>query len=358
MPDKRATRRIDLVPDWIRVTADENAVTGVNQSETLSYSDGNINKTLRAVLRTGNDYSSVSLHFLEIEGNDALIYEKKHDLPQEAESDFKKLSERLTAIKRGALVEGLEGATAEQIDSLIEEYRKRSDQLPDTNPADTGSRTQTSLAPGWNIIDIEGRLLVAFSHDFLKKSLDKFKKALSGPIQPPETIYNTSSRPHCGLDDFVVSRWRKVKTADGNIVRNMVQIDRIGSSVPIIIEKVSNEIYNRICSNLTPDAAEYGIAYDSVTGKWFKVAKVVMRTLWFDSVAEVKEYQEGEVGKSPEGEKLEGKPPPETKPFEELMEEMPEGSAEESLPKEPGVISPEDFPLGAPKQSQLKKKGE
>src|ERR1035437_1798514 len=136
------------------------------------------------------------------------------------------------------------------------------------------NHTMSSFVPGWDLVSSKNQLQVQFSDEFLKVALRKFKVATENPLGNPDSTYITNTKGHCGKDNYVISSWAKANTSEGNILKNVVTITRVGNSTSsIMLERVAINDFNQICSSLTPDATQYGLTYDSVTTKWTKTAR-------------------------------------------------------------------------------------
>ena len=340
---ERPIQKIDLVPDWLRHV--------VAEQEEVSYKEPPRKKDFTLIMPTAtkNAQGAFPTHKLVVkidpipswaavslkwEGN-VSEWEKKTS-PREAEMLFNTAMEGCQ--RASSLVEvDPERAQEELVTTL--KLLGPSDALAHGGSS-SGAGSEKSLlkiAEGWNVIEKEGKMSVDFSDDFLTNVLKDYKVQDSEPVQPGEIVYSTASRPHCGSDDFVVSYWRKVKTADGNIVRNASLVSRMGGK-SFFVSGISVDGYNELCSALTPSHKHYGISYDSVTGRWIKTAgekDVVIERVFFKTVDDAIKWKQEAEGKK-KGE--ESPEPIEDKGKEEKDGEAAEGTeslpigAEESLP--------------------------
>lgn len=285
---KRALQKIDLVPDWLRQTitteADASMSSVVREAKTFEIVDpyapdskeGSLIRKLKAELYA--DPNGPSVVQLSWDGTTPaeLEYEQKFSTSRDAELTYSELKKGLNNVQSYVKVDPTRAKTLGK--ELLEQYRGKSD--PIKSSPSVGTRTNTSLhleiKKGWDILNKQGRLLVAFTDEFLSDLLSSYKPVSSIPSRSGEMVYTSSSRQHCGLDNFIVSYWRKADTDDGNIIRNAAMISRVGGE-SYVVSGISTEDYNILCAALTPEPNQYGIAYDSVTGCWYKTAAVVER---------------------------------------------------------------------------------
>lgn len=289
---KRPLQKIDLVPDWLRQTiveaAEGTAMPAAGPREhgfkvvdpfAPEQKGGTpMVRRIKAEFYEDPENGSAVVQ-LGWEGTTPPVLEfyKKYASAKDAEGVFSSLLKELRQIE--SYVDVNPAKAKEKVSELFDEYKGQSD-IMNSNPEGVGSRTNSSLhlelAPGWNILNKQGKLVVGFDGEFLKNIFASYKMAESEPTQTGELVFSTSSRLHCGADNFVASYWRKVKTADGNIVRNAALISRVGGE-SYFVTNVPQEDFNLLCAALTPNPVQYGIAYDSLTGKWYKTAAVVER---------------------------------------------------------------------------------
>lgn len=290
---KRPLQKIDLVPDWVRHTVAEASeapsvpATGprehgfkvVDPFAPEQKGGSPMVRRIKAEFYEDQENGSAVVQ-LAWEGTTPPVLEfyKKYSSAKEAEVTFSALLKDLRQIE--SYVDVNPGKAREKVKELFDEYKGQSDIMNATPAAGTGTRTNSSLhlelADGWNILNKQGKLVVSFEGKFLQNLFAAYKSEGSEPIQPSELVYSTAGRLHCGADNFVVSYWHKVKTADGNIVRNAALLSRIGGE-SYFVASVPIDDFNTLCAALTPDPIQYGIAYDSLTGRWYKTAAVVER---------------------------------------------------------------------------------
>lgn len=337
---KRAIQKVDLIPDWIRITAAENMVKeppvshGFSIIDPFAQGDTTIRKIKAELYKDPESGAGVVQLAWEGTTPPVLEFEKKYASSKEAEAVFSSMLEELRKIE--SYVEADPAKAKEKVKALFDEYKGKSDKLP-SGGSSGGAGSEKSLnsslhleiAKGWNILNKEGRLVVDFSESFLSDIFSNYKVAESLPTCPGEFTYITSSRQHCGNDNYVISYWRKTETTDGNIIRNAALVSRVGGE-SYLLTGVSLENYNLICTALTPDPIHYGISYDSVTGKWYKTAAVVER--YFSDPEHPEELDRildflGKGKKKPAEDLL----APEKAPKKEEKEEKP-SKEEETLP--------------------------
>lgn len=369
-------QKIDLVPTWVRQTIAEQDASELGKAAPSMGSREHGFKVVDPfapdqkggapmVRRIKAEYyedpqSGSAVVQLGWEGTTPPVLEfyKKFSSAKDAEAVFSSMLKGLRQIE--SYVDTNPDKAREKVKELFDEYKGQSDVM-NSEPAGAGSQSNSSLdtelSVGWNILNKKGKLVVGFSDEFLKNIFSSYKEAGSEPIQPSEIVYSTASRIHCGADNFVISYWRKVKTADGNIVRNAALISRIGGTSHFVTN-VPAEDYNLLCAALTPDPIQYGIAYDGVTSTWYKTAAVVER--YFSDPNHPEELDRildylGKGKKKPEmapkeekGEKKDKKEKSEEeKKLDDLLEAGPE-SEEESLPLAEEKTAPMEEMQGAP----------
>lgn len=264
-------------------------------------------------------------------------FSKKYSTWKDAEMVFSSLLSELKKVE--SYIDVDPGRAKENVEKLLDEYRGKSD-TPHAG-AEVGTKTMSVLEidNGWNIISKQGKLEVSFSDDFLKKALSRFNPINDTPVNLSEQVYSTSSRQHCGTDNFVVSYWKKVNTSEGNIIRNAALVSRIGGS-SYFVSGITVDEYNTLCTALTPNPKHYGIAYDSVTSSWFRdqvdikasakevVAMVVERLS--GSPEEIAEYDK--LKKNKEDAPMTDMPKDEKSPKEDEEESLPLSDAEATAP--------------------------
>jgi len=334
--EKRAIRNIDKVPEWIReAIADESGTDDVyihkSRESSLSIPDPNSSteelRPIKAFLLIDSGTEQKSDNRVQvlwdIKADEGKIYDKKFATPQEAEMKFAEITKQLQSINK--LSETTPDKAKELAKDLVSELGRTSDPIT-TEISPQHSMSNLQIREGWNIIEKQGKLLVDFSSDFLKKAFINFKSPEGEPIQPAEKVYSTATRLHCGSDNFILSYWRKVKTSDGNIIRNALLVERINSNDKFFINNVSSDQYDTLCSNLTPDSVAYGINYDSITGIWYKKAGQVSVERFFGDPTDVADA----INKVDKARK-EGKEPPELTKAIDLpkLEKKPKGKKEE-----------------------------
>lgn len=293
---KRHIQKIDLVPEWLRHTIAEAATEETGQSIPTTgprehgfkvvdpfapqqKGGAPMIRRIKAEFYEDPDNGSAVVQ-LAWEGTTPPVLEfyKKYSSAKDAENVFSSLLKELRQIE--SYVDTNPAKAKDKVTELFDEYKGQSDIMNATPAAGTGTRTNTSLhlelAPGWNILNAQGKLVVGFDSEFLKNIFASYKVNDCEPVQSGELVFSTSNRLHCGADNFVASYWRKVKTSDGNIVRNAALISRVGGE-SYFVTCVPQEDFNLLCAALTPNPIQYGIAYDSLTGRWYKTAAVVER---------------------------------------------------------------------------------
>lgn len=359
--NKRPIQKMDLVPEWIREavleapeaekampaqppTSHEFRVPNLGAAEPAE-------RKISAELY--KDPSGQAVVQLVWKGATSPVFEfsKKYATWKDAEMVFSSLLKELRQVE--SYVDVDPARAKENVKKLLDEYKGKSD-TPHAG-GDVGSRTLSVLeiADGWNIVSSDDRLSVSFSDTFLKKALAKFKVVEGVPAGSPEQVYSTASRQHCGTDNFVISFWKKVNTADGNIIRNAALVSRIGGSSQFV-SGVTIDEYNTLCTALTPNPPHYGIAYDSVTSSWYRtsvdiksnlrelVAMVVERIS--GTPEEIAAYDANKKGKAKEEPLSEEKPEKKKKDDESLpLEDEP--AAPESAPLKDGELPSEDAAL-------------
>lgn len=352
-------QKVNLIPDWVRYVVAENMVKeppvshGFSIVDPFAQGDNTIRKIKAELYKDPESGAGVVQLSWEGTTPPVMEFEKKYASAKEAEVVFSSMLEELRKVE--SYVEADPAKAKEKVKALFDEYKGKSDKLPSggsSGGAGSEKSLNSSLADGWNIINKEGKLVVDFSKEFLTSAFSGYKHADSLPTQQGEFVYSTSSRLHCGNDNYVISYWRKVQTADGNIVRNAALISRVGGE-SYFLTKVSADDYNLICAALTPDPLHYGISYDSVTGKWYKTAAVVERYFSdpnhpeeldriLDFLGKGKKAKPSEEIPGLEKSKKEEKPEKEEKP-KETEESLPLGGIEETKPLGEGEI-PEGTP--------------
>jgi len=385
---KRPTQKIDLVPDWLRhtiaVEAAEEAGQVLPSSGSREHSFGIVDpwapsqkggtplvRRIKAELYEDPE-SGTAVVQLAWEGTTPPIQEfyKKFASAKDAQNVFSSMLKELRQVESYAAANP--ALAKEKVKELFDEFKGQSDPMHTSPSEGTGTRTNTSLhlelATGWSILNKQGQLVVSFSDDFLTNIFSNYKEVASEPTQHGELVYATSSRPHCGEDNFVASYWRKVKMADGNIVRNAALVSRVGGE-SFFATNVPVEEFNLLCAALTPDPIQYGIAYDSVTGKWYKTAAVVERYFSdpqhpeeLDRILDYLGKGKGKKAEEPKEEKKDKKDKSdEEAKLDDLLKEEPEKGDEESLPLAgEGETAPLDE-AGSPEDdlmNLLKKKAE
>lgn len=348
----RPLHKIDMVPDWIReALLDENApakgLKAIKREFTLpTLSDKDFSKNVVAELFEDEPSATAVVKVRNAQAaseDQGLIYEKKFPNVREAQSAWKDIIDNLTKFSSYEKSEVVPDNVRKEAQVYISNLRSQSD----VRPTGSSSRTMSTLAPGWNVISKQGQLLVSFSGEFLKKALHKFKNVEDAPVELVEQVYSTATRQHVGADNFVVSHWKKVKTADGNIVRNAALISRLGGE-SYFVSGVSTDEYNSLCSYLTPNPTDYGIAYDSVTGSWHQQAADVKNNLK-GLVAMIVERLSGTPEEIAEYDKLKGKG--KSAPADDL------GEIKEEKSETPAPES-ESLPLGDEKTAPADAAGE
>lgn len=354
---KRPLNKIDLVPDWIRqtVAAAEAAEKGIEAPkdpstkhefsvvDPLAPGKEPLSRKIEASLYEDKESGTavVQIKWVGVADPAGLIFEKKYSNFAAASAAFGDLLGKMRKVSEIPDPD----VAREKVSELFDEFSKA------TDPLRTGHSTKvvnTSLTDGWDIVEKEGKLSVEFSDEFLGSVLKKYAAQDSDPIQPGEMTYSTSSKLHCGSDNFVVSYWRKVKTADGNIIRNAALVSRIGGK-SFFVKNIPLKDYNLLCAALTPAHGHYGISYDSIAGKWIKTANfAAFLASKPEEIQMILDYLKG--GAKPEGE-LELKPKGKEEKKEEESEEttevtpeslpIPESATEEAAPAEGGEL-PED----------------
>jgi hypothetical protein len=357
---KRHLQKIDLVPEWLRHTIAEAAAEEAGQvlpKETpREHSFGIVDPWAPAqkggsplVRRIKAEFyedpqSGTAVVQLAWEGTTPPIQEfyKKFASAKDAQNVFASLLKELRQIESYVAVNPTKAK--DKVKELFDEYKGQSDPMHTSPSEGTGTRTNTSLhlelAAGWNILNKQGQLVVSFSDEFLTNIFSNYKEATSEPIQSGELTYSTASRPHCGEDNFVASYWRKVKMADGNIVRNAALISRVGGE-SFFATNVPVEEFNLLCAALTPNPTQYGINYDSVTGRWYKTAAVVERYFSdpnhpeeLDRILDYLGKGKGKKAEEPKKEEKKDKKDKsdDEKKLDDLLKESPSKGEEESLP--------------------------
>lgn len=364
----------DLIADWLKNLSKEAEVVemerkNIREKSTLNLPDPGASPQAADYIKPATVYLYVSenkdggesrkdymvgMYWNSLEGD---LFQKTYPSEEAARMGYTSLQERLKK------VESISGTdpekSSELMKDLLEDYKMEADPLAQgkTYNPKTMSSLQNTILPGWEIINSDGRLLVKFSPDFLKASLRKFESLSDLPAVRPEVIYSTATRLHCGVDNYLVSRWRKALTKEGNIVRNIIQIEKenAGERVHFVLKNVSDDQFDTICSSLTPDQGQYGLNYDSITGLWYKTAgKSVIQNIFFDNMVDLKEYLDSQKSKSApeakeekpskkekltptkeeksfEPEKEHETEPSESVSFEELMEKPAAESKEEPI---------------------------
>lgn len=353
---KRPIQRIDLVPDWLRHTIAAETEQPLKASAPREQGFKVVDpfapdqkggtpmvRRIKAEYYEDPDNGSAVVQ-LAWEGTTPPVLEfyKKYSSAADAEIFFSSMLKELRQIE--SYVDTNPNKAKEKTKDLFDEYKGQSDIMNASPAGGTGTRTNTSLhqelAAGWNILNKQGKLVVDFEEAFLKNIFASYKEEATDPIQPGELIYTTSNRLHCGADNFVASYWRKVKTADGNILRNAALVSRIGGE-SYFITNVPVEDFTLLCAALTPDPVHYGITYDSFTGKWCKTAAVVERYFSdpnhpeeldriLDYLGKGKKKPEEKLEDKSKDEKKKGKSDEEKK-LDDLLKEGPNDN-EESLP--------------------------
>ena len=326
MPRKEI-KKIDMVPEWIRETVAGFNIRSVRREFNVlrPKAVGAEASKLVVSLEQDNDSGHVSV-FWDGTLPEGSIKEYYLKLPWiEAEVKYNGINSKLAEIE--ALKVNPENAKL-QLGEYLAELRP-SGEASDPNPRDVGPRTNSSLIEGWDIIEKEGKLLVRFSNEFLSKLLTQFKKAYSEPTQAAHSTYSTGTKQHCGNDNFVISYWGKVETADGNIIRKAILIDRLGGEKHFV-SGVSPKLYNDLCSLLTPAAMQYGIEYDSITGQW--IQKTAASIMTFNATGEELDKILGQGKKSTDAKKDLAGIEEEAEPEEEDAKSIPfdEGQAGET----------------------------
>ncbi len=303
---KRPLQKIDLVPDWLRQTIVEAAETAQPMPTAAPREHGFKVVDPFAPEQKGNApmVRRIKAEFYEDPDNGTAVVQlgwegttppvlefyKKFASAKDAEVVFSSMLKELRQIE--SYVDANPAKAKEKVTELFDEYKGQSD-IMNSNPEGVGSRTNSSLylelTPGWSILNKQGKLVVSFDGEFLKNVFANYKVAESSPIQSGELVYSTASRLHCGADNFVASYWRKVATADGNIVRNAALISRVGGE-SYFLTNIPEGKFTLLCTALTPDPLHYGIAYDSVTGQWYKTAGGVFQQFFYSDKEELESY--------------------------------------------------------------------
>lgn len=357
----RPLTKIDMVPDWIREALLDTAPEAIDGAPAAAPAPSS--QALKAVKREfvlptmgDKDFSKnvVAELFEDVPSATAvvkvrnaqaasedqgLIYEKRFPNVLEAHTAWKDIIDNLTKFSSYEKSEVVPDNVKKEAMAYISNLRSQSD----IRPTGSSSRTMSELAPGWTIVSSQDHLLVSFSDEFLKKALHKFKNVDDAPAEVVEQVYSTATRQHIGADNFVVSHWKKVKTEDGNIVRNAALISRLGGE-SYFVSGVSVDDYNSLCSYLTPNPVDYGIVYDSVTSAWYQGNADVKSNLK-GLVAMVVERISGSPEEIAEYDKLKGK----GKAAPELDLSEPAGdkpSEKESLPLGEEATAPTSEALG------------
>lgn len=283
---KRPITKIDLVPEWLRQTIAEQAVEeGCKLPSQLvkAHQDFPLPDALVPEKMKGVTKGSMRAEFYGDPAGISVVSLKFADLPpgefetyQEFENSDKAKLAYDTMVGKLTGISSIANAQPEDAKKQLTELMDTLKGISEFTPAEgTGTRSNSSLhqtiAEGWNIIEKKGELQVEFSKDFLSTLLSSYKAVDSIPNHIGEVVYTTSSRQHCGADNFVVSYWRKASTEDGNIIRNAALLSRIGGE-SYIVSDMPREDFNILCASLTPEPKMYGIKYDSVTGTFYKTA--------------------------------------------------------------------------------------
>lgn len=305
--ENRPIRNIDRVPDWIRhtIAADEAGTEEVrlHTSQHLSLyipdpkatSEETKEITVELFIDESNQEKGkyeVQLYWAAPAGDRGKLYQKDFKSAGEATLRYNELKKNLQDIN--ALAQTDMSKAKELASDLFTGMESTSDQIitePSGRPAANSSLHQ-EIVKGWEIINKEGKLLVGFSEEFLNNSFRRYKRPLGEPIQPSERVYSTTTKLHCGVDNFIVSYWGKVKTSDGNIIRNAILVERFNTSENYFLSGVSKNDFDIICESLTPDPISYGLSYDSITRRWNKISKTILQNIFFDTVEELIQYKE------------------------------------------------------------------
>jgi len=306
---KRPIQKMDLVPEWLRQTIAEDAPlfkTGAHADiESLPdpyVAEGMVGQARAMSLDSliaapGAGHSAVTLSWKDGD----TLYTKNHETAEDAAMDYTTKLATLKKLEKDANNPGTAGRVSRKEDvkkaikAELDKWKAMSDPF---KAQGTGLRGNSSIheeiVAGWNVIEKTGQLHVEFSEEFLSTILTKFKKEASIPNHIGEVTYSTSSRQHCGSDNFVVSYWRKATTEDGNIIRNAAVVSRIEGESHVV-SGMSMQEFNTLCASLTPDPKHYGIKYDSVTGKCHKTAGALVEFFW-NTVEELQAWIDSKKG--------------------------------------------------------------
>jgi hypothetical protein len=361
----RPIKKIDLVPTWIRQAIADNAVPtapapatpaapttqgprehGFKVVDPFAPGKGTESMIRRIKAEFFEDpESGTAVVQLGWEGTQPQVLEfyKKFASAKDADVVFSEMLKQLRQIE--SYVDTNPDKAKEKVTELFDEYKGQSDPMVSAPGEGTGSRSNSSLhtkiADGWEVINREGKLTVHFSDDFLATVFANYKEASATPVSSGEYVYSTSSRPHCGADNFVISYWRKAKTSDGNIIRNAAMISRLGGET-FLVAGIPMEEYNTLCAALTPAPEHYGISYDSVTDQWVKVAAVVER--YFSTTPEELDRILDYLGKGKKGPAEEAMPKKDKKEKEEKPKSDEEAKLDELLNESPENVD-QSMPL-------------
>ena len=349
----------DRIPLWLRTAAfKEQEYENVRNEEMITIPDP---EAPAETLRVAVAYLYINEKKLDSEkqadhvvglywkdmGGESDLFSKSYSDSDEAKEAYDNLKKELTDIQTAAQTDVKKAKELSK--TLFDKNKLISNPNIDVTAPGSGSKVMTTLhefTKGWKVVASEdGKPHVYFGFDFLEKALRKFEPVIDLPVQKPEIVYHTTTKEHCGLHNYVVSYWKKTLTKEGNIVRNVVQIERNdfndltsqyeGECIRIVRKNISPEQFDVICSSLTPTFVDYGLLYDKDTGKWIKTAKAVLQNLFFDTLEDLLKYQE-------EQKNLAGEP---TRGKTEKLPEPKEGkeSPVEEKEKSPSTISLEEL---------------
>ena len=368
----------DLVPDWLKHVAageDYKSYKGEHHETTFQVPDLRAsNKESRPLVLfmdaqqdKSNTEGSLSCQvgaFWKGDAQGRSLFSKKCKSIEEAQSLFDGMEVQLHKIDTLSSVDP--AIAAEQTQDFFKGVAGFAQPAEVEKTFD--NHTMSSFVPGWDLVSSPNCIQVKFSDDFIKTALRKFKVASENPLGNPHASYSTDSRTHCGADNYTVSYWSRALTPEGNILKNIITVTRVGNSTPsVVMHGVSFDNFNQVCSSLTPDANQYGLQYDSVTAKWTKTAgKAVIQNIFFESREDLEDFWKstknvGEGAKKEVSKKPKGGEAPEAE--EEPIEPAPSISLEDIMKGGPGeesaaaqsAPSPENVPSTSSFKNRIEK---
>jgi len=269
-----------------------------------------------------------------------------------------------------------------QIDSIIDKNIEEAETLSKTFLNDLSSGTEKvveevpslthtmtskllkSYRDGVELHKAGGEIGIKFSDDFIVRDLlgGRIVSSESTVVDEPTEVFSTFGKNHIGFDDYTVSYYKKARLSNGNIVRDIIKLERNDNTFYCLAEVQSRDNFIKIAEKLVPLSNEYDLHYDSQKKAWYTTNIVKEASLekeagatimWFDTVDEAIQYTKDTASVTPKEVKPEETPHEEMKFDKDILEKLPDIKPAEEKKEE---IKPVEEPVELPKMSSLNKK--